>query len=273
MSQIVVMQDGRLRPDGRVSIESDDPGLLHGRTCFETLRVRGGRIVELDAHLERLTQSATWMGIPLVSSQQLAFELMAVLAALGEAEAVLRVMATVGGSRILRGEPAPPRRRQAVVISLPWEPPAWLPGWIKHGSRAASHHARGEADEAIFVDSAGLVGEGTWSNVVAVIDGKLRTAPADGRILAGVTRGEVLRAARLSGVVAEELRFGLGDAIAELYLCSTTHGLVPVVFCNGKRLAGWGPIGLALDKAMFQTWGVPWFEPKFDDDAWETPLA
>jgi len=263
MSRTVVMQDGRLRSDGRVSISADDPGLLHGRTCFETLRVRGGRIVELDAHLDRLKQSAAWMGIPLVSSQQLAFELMALLSELGEPEAVLRVMATPGGTRILRGELAPPRRDQASVVALSWEPPQWLPGWIKHGSRAGSHHAKGDADEAIFVDSNGLVGEGTWSNVVAVIEGTLRTAPADGRILAGVTRMEVLRAARFNGVPTVEQRFNLLDSIAEFYLCSTTHGLVPIVCCDARRFGGWGPVGRALDQTMHQAWGVPWPEPSF----------
>src|SRR5512140_3203384 len=60
-----VWLDGELLPaDGR-HLSVYDRGFQLGDGVFETLRARGGRITEVDEHLERLHHSARGLSIPL----------------------------------------------------------------------------------------------------------------------------------------------------------------------------------------------------------------
>ena len=49
--------NGRLVAAEEVALAPDDAGFLHGDGLFETLRVDGGRVRDLDAHLDRLLDS------------------------------------------------------------------------------------------------------------------------------------------------------------------------------------------------------------------------
>jgi para-aminobenzoate synthetase/4-amino-4-deoxychorismate lyase len=73
--------------------------------------------------------------------------------------------------------------------------------WSDRREQAAAETAN-PGDIVILGDSDGLL-ESTRGNVVAVIDGRLVTAPLDGRVLPGVTRTVLLEAARDLGVDIE----------------------------------------------------------------------
>jgi len=60
-----VWVDGRILPADAPAISVFDRGFLLGDGIFETLRARRGVVVELDAHLERLRESAVPLGIAL----------------------------------------------------------------------------------------------------------------------------------------------------------------------------------------------------------------
>ena len=47
-----------------------------------------------------------------------------------------------------------------------------------------------DADEAIFANTAGMLCEGTGSNVFVVLDGEVLTPPLSSGCLAGITRDE-----------------------------------------------------------------------------------
>ena len=101
--------------------------------------------------------------------------------------------------------------------------------------------ARG-AYEALMLDAAGRVGEGSSSNVFAVRDGRLETPP-EGGILEGVTRRVVLDLAAALGLPAVELPLLPADLLSadELFLTSTTRELVPVVRVDGRPIGGGRP--------------------------------
>ena len=61
------------------------------------------------------------------------------------------------------------------------------------------------AFEAILVRN-GFVTEGTSSNVYAVIDGVIRTHPANNLILNGITRRKLLEVCEEEGCTVEETR-------------------------------------------------------------------
>jgi branched-chain amino acid aminotransferase len=237
----VVFQDGVHCPNGLVTIEPDDPGLLQGFTCFETLRTYGGRVHGLEEHLARLAASARRMRIPLPDG--LAGEIEQALAARGGGEAAIRITLT-RRHRVVVVSDLPSRPGSVRCATRTWEPSPWLPGWVKHGSRAAGVLLVEDlgVDEVIWVDSDGLVLEGTRSNVFAVRDGVLVTPPLDGRILAGVTRGLLLELLP----EAHEVPFRLDDGLEELYLTSTLKELCPIVELDGAPARGEGPVGTAL---------------------------
>ena len=55
--------NGRLFPKEEARISVYDHGLLYGDGIFEGLRSYSGRVFRLDAHLERLWNSASWAGV------------------------------------------------------------------------------------------------------------------------------------------------------------------------------------------------------------------
>lgn len=238
----VVFFDGTFRPDHLVALPADDPGLLTGLTCFETLRSYGGRLLGLEEHLVRLEESARAMRIPFPGADLLRTEACEAMTRHG-GDVVVRMTLTRGGHRIVVASPvgAPPTSMRCA--SRTFEPPPWLPGRVKHGSRAGSVLVVDSlgVDEVLWLDQRGFVLEGTRTNVFAVKRGEIYTPPLDGRILQGVTRGLLLSLAPV-----REESFRLDEPLDELYASSTLKELCPIVELDGHRAPGGGAIGEAL---------------------------
>lgn len=254
--RVVVVQDGRVRRGGEVSLSALDPGLLAGVGVFETMRVRRGRVVALEQHLARLADGAHALGLRrLPNEQQLLVEISLAQTTLGEDEAVLRVSLTAAGALWVRATPAPPPRAALAAASAP-SLCLSLAG-IKHMSRAVGHAAlaaarassSGPVDELLWREPGGGLLEGTWSNVLAVHGGVIWTAPTDGRILPGVTRSRALAAAAALGLPVR-LAPPLAAGLDELWCMSSVQGLVPVVVLDEQPAPGAGPVGRALAAAL-----------------------
>jgi branched-subunit amino acid aminotransferase/4-amino-4-deoxychorismate lyase len=243
--------DGVPCPDGRGALSLDDPALWTGMAVFETLRTYGGRPHRVDVHLARLRGSAQVCGI--FFDDALAAALTAELAAVAATipgESKLNVLLTAGGHRVVKAEPLDLSRAGAPVriATRPWAPDPWLPGRVKHTSRAAWVLAARQAgvDEVVWIAPDPTHGqvwtEANRSNLFVVRDGVLLTPPDDGRILQGVTRDGMIAAARAAGVPCREEPVPVGPA-DELYLCSTLKQLAPVVELDGAPGPGAGPVG------------------------------
>ncbi|MFY3744160.1 aminotransferase class IV [Anaeromyxobacter sp. Red801] len=122
-------------------------------------------------------------------------------------------------------------------------------------ARAAGAH------EALLLDDAGMVTEGSSSNVFAISGGRLRTPPLAAGILEGVTRGVVLRLARELGVPAEEapLRVDALEAADEAFLTSTMREILPVVRVGARSIGAGrpGPVTERLHRAFRRLAGGP----------------
>jgi branched-subunit amino acid aminotransferase/4-amino-4-deoxychorismate lyase len=238
----VVLFDGTFRSDHLVELPADDLGLTTGLTCFETLRSYRGRLLGLDEHLGRLEESARAMRVPFPGAALLRAEACDALARHG-GDVVVRMTLTRGGHRIVVASDVGPPPSSMRCASRTFEPPPWLPGSVKHGSRAGSVLVLESlgVDEVIWVDRGGFVLEGTRTNVFAVKGGELYTPPLDGRILQGVTRGLLLSLAPV-----REESFRLDEPLDELYASSTLKELCPIVELDGRLAPGGGPIGHEL---------------------------
>jgi 4-amino-4-deoxychorismate lyase len=249
-------------------IRADDDGLLRGQAAFETLRVYGGRPFLLEAHLDRLTASAAAIGLPAVERRRLQVLVGLVLPKAERGDASLRLVWTAGPAgggpsalALLSSVPdwiAPARERGATAVSLlgvraaePW----LLPG-VKSTSYAVNMAAEAEArrrgvDEALFVDAAGVVLEGTVTNVWWRLGDTLHTPSLDLGILAGVTRATLMELAPQCGFRVEEGSYPLERLLEadEAFTTSSVREVMPLVEIDGRPL-GRGPAAYELQTAL-----------------------
>ncbi len=234
-------------------VSAASPAFTVGYSAFETMRSYGGRVFRLNAHLARLDASLKQMGVATsVSSGVLA--LLQQAASEGPTELRLRLTYTAEGASLLEvGEIDPDKAGRAVTaVTRSWQPPSWLNGEVKHGSRAFGEVVMRQAavDEVLWRGADGCFTEGARSNIFAVIGQRVVTPALDGRILAGITRGALIDAAREAELEIVESSVHPAMPIDELYVSSTLKELAPVVRVDDRDAPGAGPVGQQLYAAF-----------------------
>ena len=220
--------DGAISPRADARLSVTDDGLLRRDGAFEVLRLYGGRPFALEDHLERLARTCAGIRLP-ADLGAVAAEVTALLAAAGEVDAMLRIVLTRGGRRILSVEALPPQPASVRLASVPYAPGRVLDG-LKTISYAANMLAgrlareRG-ADDALLVTPHGRVLEAPTSSFFWARGGRLRTPPLTERILPSVTRGRLLQEldVREAPCTLEDLR-----RAEEAFLASTVREVLPV---------------------------------------------
>lgn len=238
--------------------------------CFETMRAYDGRILELEAHLERLWDSARALLLPVAETPAAAKR--AVLGALARSHhrsALVRIQLVAAGVGVqLRVvvqpfHPLPERlfREGVRLVTVPTRkaPVAAIDYQSKASARLGSVLAVIEAAQAggfegVMLGREGWATETTISNLFAVRGGRLLTPPCRLGVLAGITRQlvmEVARGAGLSTVECPLTRHDLYNA-DELFLSSTTKELLPVVRLDGRAIGTGrpGPVSRRLHRAL-----------------------
>jgi D-alanine transaminase len=266
-----------LLEEARVSVE--DRGFLFADGIYEVVRFYGGRPFRLGAHLQRLQRSSRQGLLPLhggVADLPRIIERVRSDNDLQDAE--IYVQCTRGPAHP-RGHPFPTQPAPTLLV-MPVPIHALPSGALTRGLSAvttadirwrhcdiksimllpnvmAKQQARDQgAFEAIFVRD-GVVTEGASTNVFAVINGLLRTHPADQDILAGISRQVVLELASELGLEADEKPFTLDQLYSaeEAFLTSTTVEVLPVSQVDHQPLGGDcpGPRTLRLWQAFQET--------------------
>ncbi len=109
--------------------------------------------------------------------------------------------------------------------------------------------------EAILLDQAGYVTEGTGENLFVVRDGVLFTPPRGASILAGFTRASIITLAKDAGFTVREERFTRSDLYIadEVFLCGTAAEVTPVREIDSRTIGAGrrGPVTEQLQKAYF----------------------
>ena len=225
MDEGVVWIDGVRYAAADAKVSVFDRGFLFGDSAFEVMRTYNRVPFRLDLHLARLQTSCERLLIGLsISGEQLAREVVDVVAASGLSEAYVRVVVTRGSGPM--GIAIGPELVPSVLIyALPLSLPAAeayergvavglkrvgrpTDGTGAEGAKASNYlgsvlavnevRARGAA-EAIIVGSGGQVIEGATSNVFIVRDGSVRTPPPRVGILEGITRRTVMELCKARG--------------------------------------------------------------------------
>ena len=104
------------------------------------------------------------------------------------------------------------------------------------------------AKEAWFVNSAGLVTEGSSTNAwIVTADGAVVTRPADHGILRGITRTVLLDAIAAQGLRLDERAFSVEEACGarEAFITSASQIVMPVVRIDGRPVGNGHPGSVA----------------------------
>jgi branched-chain amino acid aminotransferase len=109
-------------------------------------------------------------------------------------------------------------------------------------------------DEAIMLDSTGLVSEASGENIFLVRDGVIAT-PTLNSVLGGITRGTVIELARDKGIPVEERAITRDELYTadEVFLTGTAAELTPIREIDRRAIGAGsrGPIAATLQKAFF----------------------
>lgn len=271
--RLVVWVDGALVDEHEARVSPFDHGLLTGDGVFETLRVYRGEPYCWRRHYERLTRSASGMGLAIPPGPALRRAALDVIEANRLTDARLRITVTGGPSPLgsERGRvtptlilaasdlPPPGPAEPVSVVTVPWprNERGALAGLktISYGEnvRALAVAKEAGAGEAIFANTRGELCEGTGTNVFVVTGGLLRTPPETSGCLLGVTRALLLELADQLGIAVDETTLPL-TAIAtadEAFLTSSTREVQAIEAVDGHPLpAAPGPVTTLLADAF-----------------------
>jgi branched-subunit amino acid aminotransferase/4-amino-4-deoxychorismate lyase len=257
-----VLLNGRLLDAGAARISPLGDGFMFGLGLFETIKVLNGRPVFFEDHFERLRGSAGALGLPFTAS---AAEVHArceqCLTANGLGEGSLKLVVfqdTDGHGELIATREktylAEHYERGFALKTFPGGQRAGKLFGLKTVNYLGNLQAKQAAvaagcDEAMFVDSAGQILEGSTSNVFVVKGGEVLTPPLDGRILPGVARNRVLKLLKngRESAVPTQLLSGAD----EVFVTNALLGVMPVVAIDQQRYdLNRNPVTKALTEAF-----------------------
>jgi branched-chain amino acid aminotransferase len=221
------------------------------------------QVLKLDAHLDRLEDSAQRVNIPLkLDRKRLRSALYAMIteANFGSVRFRITISHDQPDHFILSVEPFHPPSAEVytngvrcitIAHVFRQNPAAKTTGWMheREGVKLPDGIYTG-----LLLDSDGNILEGTTSNFYAILDNELRTA--GGGVLSGIAQQIVFAIApaimplRQDAVNIQDI-----PRLAEAFITSSSRGIVPVVEIDGVRIGDGkpGPQTIALSQA-YQIW-------------------
>jgi branched-chain amino acid aminotransferase len=264
-----IWMDGKLVPWDDAQIHVLSHGLHYGYAVFEGIRCHrtstGSAIFRLGEHIDRLLNSAK------VYRMKIPFDRAALMQgcvdlvrATATPEAYLRPIAFTGYGEMGLDPTTSPVQ---VAIGM-WEWGAYLgqagldhgvratvSSWVRIDSRSLPPQAKcaanyansalakmeakaGGYDEAILLNSQGMVAEGPGENIFRVKNGGVSTPPASSGILRGVTRDTIMRFAVDEGLEFQRTDFTREELFTadELLYTGTAAGVTPIREVDGRPI-------------------------------------
>jgi len=276
---MLVYLNGQFLDTSKAHLSVEDRGFVFGDGVYEVWRVVQGSLFESERHYERLERGLRELRInrPAEATLERLEEIGARLLRdndLLEGDATLYLEITRGAAtRTHHFPPAataptvylsvkrfvPPEELRATGVRAITVPDIrWLRCDIKTVQLLPNvlaneqAHASGAFD-AIFVRD-DVVTESTHASVFGVLDGVLRTHPANHLVLPGITREVLLEIARELAIPVREDAIPAREIprLEELFLTGTTTDVTPIVQLDGMRIGRGvpGPISLRLYAAL-----------------------
>ena len=267
---VLVYVNGAFVPRDEARISIFDSGFVLGDGIWEGLRLVQGRLISLDAHLDRLYEGATSIALDIgLTRDELTRAVLDTLAKNAMTDgAHIRLMVTRGVKRTPNQDPRFVIGKATIVIVAEWKAPK--PESKERGLslftstfrtsgpdvfdlRLNSHsrlnliqaliqaiHAG--ADEALMLDPRGFVASCNSTNFFIVRKGELWTSTG-AYSFKGITQRNVIDAWIGAGGVARECDFTLAQVYSadEAFVTGTLGGVTPVTKIDGRTIGDGRP--------------------------------
>lgn len=291
---IKIWIDGVLYPREEASISVFDSAVQGGDAVWEGLRVYDGKIFALDAHLERLQDSARAMAFEKVpDNNRIKSAIFETLKANDMRDDThIRLTLSRGKKVTSYMDPKVNRYGPTLIVLAEWKsplneinknrhsglrlitssirrnPPQCLDSKIHHNNLINNILAKIEAnaagvDAAVMMDIEGYVSEANATNIFFVRKGCVCTPFADS-CLPGVTRQLVIELCRQHHIPCQEKRISMAEMYRadECFTTGTMGELASVIEIDGRTIGGRTAGAItrqlqALHKEMTKTTGEP----------------
>jgi branched-chain amino acid aminotransferase len=295
--------DGALVPWEKATVHVMTHSLHYGSAIFEGIRCynteKGSMIFRLDAHMKRFYNSAKIYGMAIpYASDEIVLAIKNTIKENKINECYVRPLAFYGWDEV--GVNPTGNRVHLAIAVWPWLPylgeeglqrgiRAKISSWARVDSRAMPTMAKSAANyansilaklesqqlgyqEAILLNTNGLVAEATGENVFMVERNNILTPTLSSGALPGITRDSMIKIANDLGYSAGEKDFDRAELLTadEVFLSGTAAEVTPVREIDGRTIGNGarGPITEKLQKKFFEI--VRGKDPKYS--SWLFPL-
>lgn len=277
-----IWSDGELVPWDEANVHFLSHALHYGTGVFEGIRAyntpEGTAVFRLHEHMARLGASARAYQIPMkYTTEEWDEACLHLLRETGLESAYIRPLVFYGGGSI--GVNPAKNEVVSMMAAFPWGAylgdeaaekgiDTMVSSWRRISHTSLIPTAKGSGgylnsvlakqeslaagyDEAIMLNDAGSVSEGSGMNLFIVNDGVVLTPPISAGILEGITRNSVIELLRDEGVEVREMDLARGALYAgeEMFLTGTAAEVTPIRSVD-RRIVGEGSRGPITKKAQ-----------------------
>ena len=275
-----IWMDGTVldEPDARVSV--CDHGVLYGDGVFEGIRVYGGKVFQVEAHLNRLYNSAKYIRLAIpYTKQELRDAMRETVRADQRVDGYIRLVVTRGAGPLGVSPftcPQPvvyiivddialyPKQMyeegiSVIIAKAVRTSPRMVDPRVKSLNYLNNILAKIEAvdagtPEALMLNDSGNIAEATADNVFIVLGGRVLTPPPQAGLLVGITRCIVMLLVERLGIPLAETDISPDDVrdAQECFLTGTGAEVIAVTGVDEKPIGDGvpGPITLKLQAAF-----------------------
>jgi branched-chain amino acid aminotransferase len=264
--------NGTLVPWDEAKVHVLAHGLQYGTGVFEGMKsyptADGPAIFRLDAHLERFYKSAELYDLTIPYTQPALADASLEVVRVNRLEAAyLRPVAFFDAGtlsvwtkecRVAVAIAAVPTGKylanadegvRVTISPIRKFDNSAIPAWAKacgqyiNSARAVNDAQRRGFDEALLLNSQGLVAEGSGENLFVVKAGAIVTNDKDASILMGVTRASILEIAKDLGIEARVADISVEDVLGadELFFTGTAVEVTAIREVDGRAMSGGKP--------------------------------
>ncbi|PLS14897.1 D-amino-acid transaminase [Bacillus sp. M6-12] len=256
--------NGAIKERTEIRIDLEDRGYQFGDGVYEVIRVYNGILFTADEHLSRLEESARSIHLTMpFSPKEIKEQLLELVKESKLDTGIIYLQLTRGvsprnhlfpGAEVgpvyiayTRELASPAQAMENGVKAMTVEDIRWLRCDIKSLNLLPNLLAKQKASENGCFEALqhrnGTVTEGSSSNVSIVVNGEVKTHPANNLILNGISRQVMLRLCTENQITVKEECYTVEDLLSadEVFLTGTTTEVMPIVEIDGKKIGNGAP--------------------------------
>lgn len=229
---------------------------VYGDLLFETIRLSGGELVNIDLHAKRLEQGAKLLGFDLPSTWDVHYLTDLVLSSVKGDDARIRLVVSRQGNGFYLPNnndvrfyvehwalmPKKALIHNIDVFEAQYKACSTLSN-LKSGNAliyvlASQYAAENNLDDALILNQHGRIAEATSSNLFWIKNGIISTPPLAEGPVTGIMREVVIKLAQKQGLLVQEKELTIDELLIadECFLTNALNGITIVNTFRGKQM-------------------------------------